>query len=155
MYQIIYESLYRQDKALGVLTHLLQQEYHILLDRDATSISAQEFSIQELVRQLAVEKTLVIRALEGKRVLEYMTDLPAEQAEALSKLFASIDDSEQQASRQASRNAQLSLALLDQSSRTLSALTSQVSPPTGDTYCRRGDMCRAGHPEAAIISGRL
>ena len=46
-----------------------------------------------------------------------------EQGEALRALFRSVDQGEQEVSRQASRNAQLSLALLDQSSRTLQALT--------------------------------
>ncbi|MDO5484576.1 MAG: flagellar protein FlgN [Desulfovibrionaceae bacterium] len=155
MYQTVYESLFRQNKALGVLTHLLQEEYHLLLDRDSSSIAGQEFSIQELVRQLAVEKSLVINTLKGQRVMDYANSLPEEQANALRELFAAIDTSEQTASRQASRNAQLSLALLDQSSRNLNALTSQVSPRTGDTYGRRGGMRRSNHPQAAILSGRL
>ncbi len=155
MYQRIYESLFRQDKALILLARLLAEEYHILLDRDTAAVAQLEFSIQELVRQLAVEKALVIGLLEGRRVMDYAGSLPQEEAHALRALFQAIDNSEQQASRQASRNAQLSLALLDQSSRNLHAITSQVTPATGEIYCRRGDMCRAGHPEAAILSGRL
>ena len=50
---------------------------------------------------------------------------------------------------------QLSLALLDQSSRTLQALTSQAMPPKAETYGRRGGMRVQHHPEAALISGRL
>ncbi|MBQ3058817.1 MAG: flagellar export chaperone FlgN [Desulfovibrio sp.] len=155
MYQLIYESLFRQDKALTLLAHLLAEEYHILLDRDTATVAQLEFSIQELVRQLAVEKTFIIDLLKGCRVMDYADSLSQEEGQALRGLFASIDNNEQQASRQASRNAQLSLALLDQSSRNLHAITSQVTPATGEIYCRRGDMCRAGHPEAAILSGRL
>ena len=65
-----------------------------------------------------------------------------------------IDVSEQDAARQASRNTTLSLALLDQSSRTLQALTKQAMPPKAETYGRRGGM-RTQHPQAALISGRL
>lgn len=155
MYQRIQESLNRQDKALSLLKDLLEEEYSILLGRDTNAIASLEFSIQELIRQIAVEKALVIRSLNGKRVMEFSQTLPEEQGRALEALFQSIDDSEQAVSRQASRNAQLSLALLDQSTHTLQALTSQVVPPLSGVYGRTGDMRHQKHPQAALISGRL
>lgn len=155
MYQIIYESLNRQDKALALLRDLLEEEYQILLGRDTDGVVALEFSIQELIRQLAVEKTFVIDRLNGQRVLDYAAGLENDEAQALQELFQSIDATEQQASRQASRNAQLSLALLDQSTSTLYALTSKATPAKAETYGRRGDMVYELHPGAALISGRL
>lgn len=155
MHQIITESLNRQDKALALLRELLEEEYTILLGRDTNAIASLEFSIQELIRQLAVEKSLVIRQLDGKRVLEYAKSLPEEESATLAALFQSVDDSEQTVSRQASRNAQLSLALLDQSTRTLHGLTSQVTPPLTGVYGKRGDMRHEARPNAALISGRL
>ncbi|WP_022655751.1 flagellar protein FlgN [uncultured Desulfovibrio sp.] len=155
MYQRIHESLSRQDKALALLRDLLEEEYRILLSRDTDGVVAQEFSIQELIRQLAVEKAVVIRALDGVRVTEYARSLPEEQGGVLLGLFRSVDFQEQGVSRQASRNAQLSLALLDQSSRTLQALASKAMPPKTETYGRRGGMRPESHPQAAIISGRL
>ena len=122
MYQRIQESLSRQDKALALLRDLLEEEYRILLSRDTDGVVAQEFSIQELIRQLAVEKAVVIRALDGVRVTEYARSLPEEQGEALLELFRAVDSYEQEVSRQASRNAQLSLALLDQSTPSLQAM---------------------------------
>ncbi|MDE5832652.1 MAG: flagellar export chaperone FlgN [Desulfovibrio sp.] len=154
MYQIIQESLFRQDKALHLLRDLLEEEYEILLGRDTGAVASLEFSIQELIRQIAVEKSLVIRSLSGKRVLEYAETLPEDQASVLRQLFQSVDAGEQGVSRQASRNAQLSLALLDQSTHNLKALTSQVTPLTG-VYSRNGDIRRSAHPQAALISGRL
>lgn len=154
MYQIIQESLFRQDKALHLLRDLLEEEYEVLLGRDTGAVASLEFSIQELIRQIAVEKSLVIRSLAGKRVLEYAETLDDEQASVLRQLFQSVDGGEQGASRQASRNAQLSLALLDQSAHTLKALTSRVTPHTG-VYSRDGGMRKAAHPQAALISGRL
>ena len=68
MYQIISESLTRQERALALLHDLLEEEYQTLLKRDANAIASLEFSIQELIRQLAVEKSLVIKSLAGKRV---------------------------------------------------------------------------------------
>lgn len=155
MYLIIQESLYRQDKALELLRDLLEEEYEILLARDIKAIAALEFSIQELIRQLAVEKALVIRSLNGTRVMEYSQSLPEDQCAILRRLFHSIDDGEQKVSRQASRNAQLSLALLDQSTRNLQALTSQAAPPMAGVYGRSGDMRYELHPQAALYSGRL
>lgn len=155
MYQIINESLDRQDKALQLLRELLQEEYQTLLGRDTKKIASLEFSIQELIRQLAVEKSLVIRSLGGKRVMEFAQTLPEDQREALRGLFQSVDSGEQAVSRQASRNAQLSLALLDQSTSTLEGLTSQVVPKLSGVYGRTGDMRHVARPQAAIISGRL
>lgn len=155
MYQIIHESLSRQDKALALLRDLLEEEYRILIGRDTDGVAALEFSIQELIRQIAVEKTLVIRTLEGVRVSAYAAGLPEERGVALLTLFASVDAGEQEVSRQASRNAQLSLALLDQSTRTLQALTSQAAPPRAGVYGRHGGLRHEIHPQAALISGRL
>lgn len=155
MYQIIRESLIRQDRALMLLHDLLEEEYQTLMRRDTGAIASLEFSIQELIRQLAVEKSLVIRTLDGCRVLEYAKGREAAECEELEALFASIDASEQMVSRQASRNAQLSLGLLDQSTYTLQALTSEAAPPRAGTYGRKGGMLYELHPQAALISGRL
>lgn len=155
MYQRIQESLSRQDKALALLRNLLEEEYEVLIGRDTNTVVALEFSIQELIRQITVEKALVIRSLEGKLVMEFAETLPDEQKETLNQLFQSVDEGEQAVSRQASRNAHLSLALLDQSTRTLQGLTSQVMPPRAGVYGRRGGMRHELHPQAALISGRL
>lgn len=155
MHQTIHESLNRQDRALSLLRELLEEEYGILLSRDTNSVVSLEFSIQELIRQIAVEKSLVIRLLNGQRVLEYAKTLPEDQRVVFENLFDSVDRGEQAVSRQASRNAQLSLALLDQSTRNLQALTGQMTPPLTGVYGRTGDMMHARHPQAALISGRL
>lgn len=155
MYQRIYESLNRQDRALEVLRDLLAEEYDIMLQRDTDQAIALEFSTQELIRQLAAEKTMVIELLGGMRVLQYAATLDEEQGDALLALYSRIDVGEQAASRMAARNAQLSLALLDQSSRTLQGLTSHAIRFKSEVYGRRGGMINATHPAAAIISGRL
>lgn len=156
MYQNIYDSLSRQHKALQLLENLLQEEYAILQSRDTNAIAALQFSIQELIRQIAVEKSSIVTELAGTRVLDYASMLPEEQGNALRAVFQLVDDAEQQTARQASRNAQFSLALLDQSSRNLLALTSHVLPHRLETYGRHGSMnVQRRHPQAAILSGRL
>ena len=154
MHNVIYESLSRQDKALCLLRDLLEEEYNCLIGRDTDGVVSLEFSIQELIRHLALEKTFVIKRLGGMRVAEYAGMLPDDLAALLLETLYRIDVSEQGVARQASRNTTLSLALLDQSSRTLQALTSQAMPPRVETYGRRGGM-RTLHPQAALISGRL
>ena len=99
--------------------------------------------------------SLIVKAKRGSMYQRIKESLSQEQGEALRALFRSVDQGEQEVSRQASRNAQLSLALLDQSSRTLQALTSRAMPPRAETYGRRGGMRPEMHPQAAIISGRL
>jgi len=154
MHNVIYESLSRQDKALCLLRDLLEEEYNSLLGRDTDGVVSLEFSIQELIRHLALEKTFVIKRLGGMRAAEYAGMLPDDLGALLLATLHRIDATEQGVARQASRNTTLSLALLDQSSRTLQALTSQVMPPKAETYGRRGGM-RTLHPQAALISGRL
>lgn len=155
MYSTIYGSLFRQRQALHLLADLLQEEYHILLQRQIDDVVSLEFSIQELIRQLAVEKTFVMKRLGTMRAVEYTAMLPEDQATALLQLLQDVDDGEQHVARQATRNSTLSLALLDQSSRTLQALTSQAMPRHAEVYGRRGSMHVQQHPQAALISGRL
>ena len=60
MHDIIHESLSRQEKALCLLRDLLEEEYNSLLSRDTDAVVSLEFSVQELIRHLAVEKTFEI-----------------------------------------------------------------------------------------------
>lgn len=154
MYQRIHDTLHRQQQGLRLLCELLEEEYGFLLRRDIDAVVALEFSVHELVRQLAQEKALIIRLLDGGKVMVYAELLPAEQGDALRALYNNIDDAEQSASRQASTNAELSLALLDQSQRTMQELHKQLVPVVTQTYGRRGAM-GTHRPQASIISGRL
>ncbi len=154
MYQRIHDILYRQYQGLQVLTGLLDEEYDLLRTRQTKEVVTLEFAVQELIRQLAQEKTDVRDLLKGGKVIDYAQLLPEEQGNALRALFKGINDEEQKASRNASRNAQMSLALLDQSQRTMHGLHSQIIPKTTMTYGRRGVM-GAHRPQAALISGRL
>lgn len=155
MYDTIIASLNRQDKALGVLFDLLEEEYELLMKRDTGAIAVNEFSIQELIKQLLHEKNTVIRALGGIRASQYAETLPEEQGKPLMDLLASIDKGEQNTSRNASRNAQLCLALLDQNTRNLNKFTEHAVPKTSFVYGRRGAMRTVARTEAAFVTGRL
>lgn len=154
MFQRIHDTLYRQQQALGVLGDLLEEEYQLLLRHDTQSVVALEFSIHELIRQLAHEKTEIMTLLGGGKVKHYAEMLPPEQGQAIRDLFEGIDKGEQRSARQASINTELTLALMDQSQATLTELHSQVVPKSSLTYGRRGAMDR-NRPQASLISGRL
>lgn len=155
MYEIIRGNLDRQARGLTLLRQLLDEEFSLLMDRNTNEIMSLEFSIHELVRQLAAEKLGIQRALGGGKVLDY-ADMQAEEArrDELRDLWQRIDASEQHCSRQASLNAELSLALLDQSKEMLTYLHKRVQPQTASTYGRSGGYLQK-RPDAALISGRL
>ncbi len=154
MHQRILTTLYRQKQAMKLLVHLLEEEYEYLRKRQTDEVVALEMSIHELIRQMAQEKTDMKAMLDGGKVLVYAGLLPKEDGDYVRELFAEIDKNEQKAARIASRNAQLSLAFLDQSQRLMQELHSQIIPNTSITYGRRGNM-GSHRPQAALISGRL
>lgn len=154
MYSLIHGNLDRQAKALDLLGELLDEEFSLLLTHDTEAVMGLEFSIHELLRQLAVEKECVIRRLGGGKVLDYVQMLPEEQGAALSELWRHIDAGEQVRARQASRNTELSLGLMDQSKRLLDYLHARILPPQQDTYGRQGRYNQP-RPAASLFSGRL
>ena len=154
MYSLIHGNLDRQAKALTLLGELLDEEFSLLVKHDIEAVMGLEFSIHELLRQLAEEKESVIRRLGGGKVLDYAQMLPQEQGEALTGLWHAIDDGEQRCARQASRNTELSLGLMDQSKEMLNYLHTRLLPPQTNTYGRQGRYTQA-RPTAALLSGRL
>ena len=66
-------NLTRQFKALELLEQLLEEEYLLLQARDTDAISSMEFSIHELLRQIAVER-LGLRDRLGLRARESRHD---------------------------------------------------------------------------------
>jgi flagellar biosynthesis/type III secretory pathway chaperone len=154
MYALIHGNLDRQAKALALLRELLEEEFSLLLARDAGAVMGLELSIHELLRQLAAEKESVIRRLGGGRVLDYAQMLPEEEGGALRELWKLIDEREQSCARQATHNTELSLGLMDQSTQILDFLHKRILPPRRETYGRGGRFIQ-GHPAPSLISGRL
>lgn len=154
MYSLMHANLTRQFKGLELLQSLLDEEFELLTERDTDAVTSLEFSIHELLRQIADERMALKDTLQGTRLLEYATMLPDEEAEAVRKLYYLIDGLEQRCSRQASQNAELSLALMDQSQSLLVFLHEQITPRQANTYGAAGRM-RMERPTAALISGRF
>ena len=153
-YAQIHGHLNRQWKGFQLLKSLLDEEFSELREGNTEAISALEFSIHELLRQLAVERMAVKEAMQGTKAEEYADLLPAEEGQSIRQLLRCVDQAEQQCARQASFNTELSLALLDQSHALLSHLHDSVSPKPQLVYGAKGTY-REPRPGAALISGRL
>lgn len=154
MFSILESILDRQDKAMDLLHELLREEFSLLMERDTDAIMTLEFSIHELLRQLASEKEGIIHFLGGGKLRDYAQMLPDDKKAVILRLWHQIDTKEQSCSKQASRNTQLSLGLLDQSKGLLDYLHERIVPPQRTAYSRRGVYTQT-RPEASLINGRF
>ncbi|MDL2291508.1 flagellar protein FlgN [Desulfovibrio sp. OttesenSCG-928-F20] len=154
MYDIIHSNLTRQFKGLELLYSLLEEEFDLLCGRDTDAVTNMEFSIHELLRQIAVERLALKNAIQGATLMDYAGMIEEEQGLEVRRLYHLIDALEQRCSRQATQNTELSLALLDQSQSLLVFLHGQITPRQTNCYGARGQL-RENHPRAAIYSGRF
>ena len=155
MHEHILSGLHRQNKAMELLQNLLVEEFDLLVERDTEAVVQLEFSIHELLRQIASEKMQIIRLLDGQKAGDYAQGLAEDARDALLDLLRTLDGLEQRCARQATQNTELSLGLLDQSRALLNTLHSQIAPKTGSTYGKRGAMSSIRRPDAALLVGRL
>ena len=155
MHEYIVSGLQRQYKAMELLRNLLLGEFDLLVARDTEAVAHLEFSIHELLRQIASEKMDVIRLLGGQKARDYAQSLAEDARDAVLELLETLDGFEQHCARQASQNVELSLSLLDQSRALFNTLHAQISPKTGNTYGKRGAMSSIRRPDAALLVGRL
>lgn len=154
MLDLILGNLNRQFKGLELLHSLLEEEFELLRERDIEAVTTLEFSIHELLRQIAVERMDLKNTMQGTTLLEYAGMLPEEDGAEVKRLYYLIDALEQHSARQATHNTELSLALLDQSQSLLTFLHNQITPKQTQCYGRGGRL-NAARPSAAIYSGRL
>ncbi|MBG0776859.1 MAG: flagellar export chaperone FlgN [Desulfovibrionaceae bacterium] len=151
-------NLTRQSKALEVLDDLLQEEFTHLMERRPQEVTQLEFSIHELLRQVAAERLCLKNELAERSVRVLADALPeamADEASELKGLADAIERLEQRCSRQASSNAELVLALMDQGQDMLEFLHEKIAPSHKDTYARSGRLARTGTTQARLLSGRL
>ncbi len=154
MFTQLHGNLVRQWKGLELLESLLEEEFGLLRARDTEAVSSLEFSIHELLRQLAVERMEVKNAMQGTKLAEYADLLPEEEGGEVRRLIAAIDNAEQRCARMASHNAELSLALLDQSHALLTHLHDAVVPKQQNVYSAKGQF-KEPRLGASLLSGRL
>jgi hypothetical protein len=154
MFEYTHGNLVRQFKGMQVLELLIEEEFAQLRNNKPQEITATEFAIHELMRQLAVERLELRKILGGKRLSEVMPILSEEQQAILNNQLAELDALEQRCARQASVNAKLALALHDQSQSLLDYIQEQIKPKNQNTYGKKGRYAQT-RPEATLIQGRL
>ena len=154
MFSILESTFIRQNKAMDLMYELLTEEFTLLMARDTDAIMTLEFSIHELLRQLASEKESIIRFLGGGKLHDYAQMLPNDKKMTILQLWHEIDKKEQTCSKQASKNTQLSLGLLDQSKELLNYLHERIVPPQRTAYSRKGVYTQS-RPQASMINGRF
>jgi hypothetical protein len=167
MLQRIHANLFRQFKALGVLAALQGEEYSLLMGHKPQDITHLELSIHDLMHQLAVERQEIMDMLQGMKLAEYLeVVVPDDETQAddgaqtsdlrntVRQLLAAIEEVEQACVKQARRNTELVLGLMDQGHNMLNWLHDQVVPKKTEAYSRRGVYANR-RSEAALISGRL
>ena len=152
-YEHIRGNLVRQGKGMELLLELLEEEFSLLQKNDTEDVVALEFSIHELLRQLADERMEIKTIMQDTRVSEYAELLEEDRCAEIKGLLKSIDDAEQKAARQAGHNTRLSLALLDQSQSLLDFLHDQVTPKNEIVYGRKGGY-QTHRSGPALLSGR-
>jgi hypothetical protein len=160
MLQLIQENLSRQARALELLSSLLQEEFAGLQQRHPQDVSILELSIQELMRQLTMERmslrTHIGRTFPGKtRVHEVMSTLTDQQASLLGDLLQAIDRAEQVCAIQADKNRHFALGLYDQSLQLLQQLHQSLEPGKMDVYSRRGRYAVTTQTQPSILRGRM
>lgn len=157
MHTIILGSLIRQAKGTELLLSLLGEEYALLRKGQPDEVTGLEMVIQELVRQLVREREFLIRRLEvdgAGRLAQYMDGLGPEDRGAFETWRARIIANEQESARQTSINANLAMALWEQSGNLLRHFQNQVVPRERNTYTAKGTWGNRSST-ATMVRGRL
>ena len=153
----ILASLGRQVRALELLEELLGEEFSLLAKRDAQGVTSLEFSIQELLRQIAGERTglyTLYAAMEpsAKRLADLIDRFDDEARAAADGFLAAIERLEKRCSALASRNYQMALGLYDTTKNCLDYLQSHLIPKKS-VYGSRGRVDPA-MPAPGRVDGR-
>ena len=154
----ILSNLRRQLGAVTLLESLLAEEFSHLSARSPGAVATVEFSIQELLRQLAVERRS-LHALyaainpKAKRLADVVGDFDQESREQAQAFVAAIDKVEQRGAKQAARNYSMALGLYDLTKSSLDNLQKLLIPKKA-VYGSRGRIASA-MPAPGLIDGRL
>lgn len=154
------ENIARQGKAMLLLHLLLEEEFSRLTGRDPRAVSSLELSIQELMRQMMLERDDLSRIAsslsdgKARRVREVLPLFSEEERDGIEAQLRSLDAEEQRCARQAAQNQQLALALFEQSGKLLNYMHSKLKPVRMEGYSASGRY--ASRPgESRLVRGTL
>lgn len=159
MYRLIEENLVRQNKAMMLLFILLEEEFTRLMNSNPQSVSQIELSIQELMRQIAVERASLRRkvgaVVEGAvRVRDLFLIMDDATRENFETMLAMLDETEQKCAVQAAKNNEMAMALFDQSKGLLTFMHEQIKPKNNNAYGVSGRYAQAAS-SARLLTGRV
>lgn len=159
MLRLIEENLVRQNKAMMLMSFLLEEEFARLTKLNPQLVSKIELSIQELMRQVAAERASLrnmVRRVEPSagRVFELFPSLSAEDVKTFEELLGMLDETEQKCAVQASKNGEMARALYEQSKGLLDFMHNQIKPKNTNAYARSGRFAKAP-TDARLLSGRM
>jgi hypothetical protein len=158
MIERIKASLDRQERGLQLLQQLLQEEFSHLSSRSPQEIGGVEFSIQELLRQLATERedlVRLVRAEDGQTRLSGLIDsMPPVVAHPLRAALERIVCAEQACSVQAGMNAEIAIGLAELNRDLITFLQAEILPKSESIYSRQGRWQKEG-AAPAMVRGRL
>ena len=143
----ILSNLGRQERAVALLEALQKEEFAHLSARDSGAVASVEFSLQELLRQLAMERHSLHRLYaamdpKARRLDDVIGRFDPVSRERARALFAAIDAGEQRCAKQASRNYAMALGLYDVAKSSMDNLQKLLIPKKG-VYGARGRMAMA------------
>lgn len=153
----ILANLTRQKLAMDLLAVLLEEEFSLLTSRDTASVTSLEFSIQELLRQMAGERSSLHRLYAAmdpaaKRLVDLVDRFGPEDRRRAESLLAVIGQAEKRCSAQAARNYRMALGLYDMTKSCLDHLQSHLIPKKA-VYGSRGRLGTA-MPAPGRVDGR-
>lgn len=157
MREIIFSSLYRQYQGTKLLTLMLEEEYSLLRGGQPDQVAGLEMSIQELVRQLVRERESMQKKLAHhgfSNLSDYSSKQSGEDQERLQQMLEQVIDQEQISARQSTINADLAMALWEQSGKLLSTFSERIAPKKRYTYTSKGTW-NERNATAHLVSGRL
>lgn len=159
MYQDIHANIYRQKQALSLLIELQGEEFSYLTSGEPQAVTGCEFSIQELLRQIAAErialKALIECACPGAENMHgYMATLPAKEKTQAAQIMKQILDLEQECSVQAEKNAHLAFALAKQHHDMLDYMHKKIQPQKTVVYGANARYTQTA-TQGSVVHGRL
>jgi len=144
MTERIVANLTRQKLTLELLEKLQAEEISHLMDLNPAAVSSVELSIQELLRQLMVEREelrAMTRSIDpgASRLAQILGGMDDLSRKTVNILLHDIDKLEQSRAVQAEKNSRMALALFEQSKSYVSFIQEKITPKP-PTYTRRGAL---------------
>lgn len=153
----ILSNLERQMKAVELLEQLQKEEFSYLQTRNPSGVASIEFSIQELLRQLAVERQslhCLYAALDpaASNLAQVIDRFDPVSRQRVEELYAAVDRVEKRCATQAERNYSMALGLYDAVKYSMDSLQKLLIPKKM-VYGAKGRIASA-MPSPGRINGR-